>query len=43
MMNKIYKITIKNMKNKRNKRKIINQGINNLYIKSTKIVNNALI
>ena len=40
MMNKIYEITIKNMKNKR---KIINQGINNLYIKSTKIVNNALI
>ena len=40
MMNKMDKITIKNMKNKR---KIINQGINNLYIKSTKIVNNALI
>ena len=40
MMNKMDKIT---MKNKRNKRKIINQGINNLYIKSTKIVNNALI
>jgi len=39
-MNKMDRITIKNMKNKR---KIINQGINNLYIKSTKIVNNALI
>ena len=39
-MNKMDRITIKNMKNKM---KIINQGINNLYIKSTKIVNNALI